>query len=413
MACRSVFGTPDMVNNKSNTMKILIFTPQIYLLGGAERLAVELAEGINRCPGMRADILSMTSAELPGSKEAINRLFVNGIPSVRFLDRTPGTGSRNLISDIWKLRQILVKENYDIIETTLPAANTLASWAVIGLHTKHIAGIHDIYQLSKHNNPAYKFWRFSVRLSRSTYFYGISKEVAKQWVIYTKVKPKRVRVIYNAINTSYFQAQSDRLRIAQEMNINPEHRWILFVGRLTLRKGIDILFEGMKPLLTSGGISLLVVGFQNSKPEEAFGETNDFLKQLENNLYRDIPANVVHWLGKRDDIPRLMASADIMVHPARHEGFGLVVAEALAVGLPVVSTEVGGIPEVVEGTNTILTASEQPTELRKAVQKILNRTPAEVEYARNCAIKRAEFFRLERRTEEMLSYFQEIVSNQI
>jgi glycosyltransferase involved in cell wall biosynthesis len=101
-----------------------------------------------------------------------------------------------------------------------------------------------------------------------------------------------------------------------------------------------------------------------------------------------------------------MASADVLVHPTRHEGFGLVLAEALATGLPVVASNVGGIPEVVAGTDSILVPPDDVAALQEAVQRVLNRTSEEAEAARQKGRARAEFFRTERRTDELLAYFK-------
>lgn len=392
-------------------MKILIFTPQIYLLSGAERLAVELAEDINSRPGIRADVLSMVPETFPGTEVVKNRLLEHGVQSVQFLGRPPGIGGRNLIPTIWKLRQILIKGDYDVIETTLHGPNTLACWATLGLKTKHIAGIHAIYQLPQHNSIALKFWRWSVQMNYSTYFYGVSQEVVQQWIRYAKIKPARVRCIYNAINSSCFQTKPDRITISRELGIDPNHHWLLFVGRLTHQKGLDILIEAIKPLLKSEKVSLLLIGLPGDVPDISYGETKGYLEQLKQKLASEVPSNTVKWLGRREDVPRIMASADVLVHPARHEGFGLVLAEALAVGLPVVATNVGGIPEVLNGTDSIMVSPDNPTELRTAICQVLNRTSTEANLACKHGLDRSEFFRLQRRTNELLKYFTDVIDN--
>lgn len=391
-------------------MKILIFISQIYQLGGAERLAVELAEGLNRHPDVRADVLSMVPETFPGTEIQKVRMLQNGVPSIRFLGRMPQTGLSNFITSVRQLRKILVEENYDVIETSLHGPAILACWAVRGLRTRHIAGIHAIYQRSFYNSPIFQFWRWSCRVSDETHFYTISQEVYRHWIAYAHVKPKRVKVIYNSINNLFFHSESGRSEINRELNLNPNHRLLLFVGRLTLQKGLDTVIEGVKPLIAAGEASILLVGFPNVTLETGFGETDGFIEQLKQKLSSNIPTNTAHWLGKRDDVPRLMASADVLIHPARQEGFGLVLAEALATGLPVVATNVGGIPEVLEGTDSILVTPDRPDELRQAICKILNRTSDETNIARRRGLARANSFRQEHRTEAMLSYFRETMS---
>ena len=388
-------------------MKILIFTPQIYLLGGAERLAVELAEELNSRVGVRADILSMVADSVAGTDTAIERLRNNGVTSIQFLGREARSGARGFYAAVRGLRQILVEGNYDVIDTTLLGPSTLACWAVRGLSTRHFSGIHDVFERRRHGSLSHRFWRFSCRRS-TTRFYAISKSAADSWICYSGVPSNRVRVIYNSIDTTHFQARRDRNELIRELGLAPERRILLFVGRLALRKGLDTLVEAAMPLLDSGQASLVFVGIPNDPPETAFGETADTVNDLQNRL-TDAPRDSVRWLGRREDVPRLMAAADLLVHPARHEGFGLVMAEALAAGLPIVASHVGGIPEVVAGTETVLVAPDEPTRLREAIQGVLNWTPTAVAEAEKKGRIRAEYFRPARRADELLSFYSEVL----
>jgi glycosyltransferase involved in cell wall biosynthesis len=116
----------------------------------------------------------------------------------------------------------------------------------------------------------------------------------------------------------------------------------------------------------------------------------------------------VHFLGLRDDIPELMNSADVLVHPARKEGFGLVLAEALAAGLPIVATDVGGIPEVLACTDALMVPPDDPLALREALLDVLDRTPEEALACRRKARQRAQFFRPERRIKDMKKLFHKL-----
>lgn len=394
-------------------MKVLIFTSQIYLLGGAERLAIELAEDLNSHEGIQADVISMVSRIFSDTEVTTQRLLNNGVPSVRFLDRPPRSGLWNFLQSVWRLRKILIEEDYDVVETSLPSPTTIATWAVVGLRTRHIAGIHDLYSTSLYNDYASKLWRWSCKMSKNTFYYAISQEAARSWINFASVKPEKVRLIHNAIHSSYFQTKSDRQGVIEEFKLDPHSRLLLFVGRLTLRKGLDTLIQAMKPLLEAGGVSLLIVGFPNETVETKFGETVGFIDLLKQELISCPGSNRVYWLGKRTDVPRLMASSDILIHPARHEGFGLVLAEALAIGLVVISTTVGGIPEVLENTDSVLIPPNQPEALRAAISKVLAWTPMQIATARQRGKERAEYFKSTRRTHELFSYFIDAIKTKI
>lgn len=89
----------------------------------------------------------------------------------------------------------------------------------------------------------------------------------------------------------------------------------------------------------------------------------------------------VRFLGHRKDISRLMAASDVLAHSAGTEGFGLALVEAIAAGLPVVATDVGGIPEVLVGTDAIMVPPDKPGLFRDAVLRVLRQSPDEVAQA--------------------------------
>jgi glycosyltransferase involved in cell wall biosynthesis len=82
---------------------------------------------------------------------------------------------------------------------------------------------------------------------------------------------------------------------------------------------------------------------------------------------------MVSFLGFRKDSPDLMAGADLVILPSVAEAFGLVLAEALYVGTPVVATRIGGIPEIIEdGIDGVLVAPADSGALAAAVAELLN-----------------------------------------
>jgi glycosyltransferase involved in cell wall biosynthesis len=84
-------------------------------------------------------------------------------------------------------------------------------------------------------------------------------------------------------------------------------------------------------------------------------------------------ADRVHFVGFQDDVTPFLSALSLYVHPARMEGFGIAVVEALAAGKAVVATRVGGLPEVVDhGRTGLLVAADHPEELSTAVLSLLH-----------------------------------------
>ena len=132
---------------------------------------------------------------------------------------------------------------------------------------------------------------------------------------------------------------------------------LLGVGRLERQKGFDVALEAMKHVagvVPSAHLAIAGEGSQRPLLEElirAYG--------LE---------EAVSLLGRRENVDALMRDADILVHPARWEGFGLVLLEAMRAGLPIIATHVGAIPEVVAEEQTgLLVPSDDPRRLAAAI----------------------------------------------
>ena len=78
----------------------------------------------------------------------------------------------------------------------------------------------------------------------------------------------------------------------------------------------------------------------------------------------------LRWLGQRSDVPALLAAARVFVHPSVEEGMGQAVVEAMHAGLPIVTTDAGGLPEVV-GESGIVVPRRDPEALAAAVRRAL------------------------------------------
>jgi glycosyltransferase involved in cell wall biosynthesis len=132
---------------------------------------------------------------------------------------------------------------------------------------------------------------------------------------------------------------------------------LLAVARLVRQKGLDVLIRAMKPIRDAVPDARLLIAGD--------GPDRSALERLTRDLGLE---DRVSLLGHRDDIEQLMRRAWLLVHPARWEGFGLVLLEAMRVGLPVVATGVSAIPEiVVAGATGRLVPPDEPAALAEAL----------------------------------------------
>lgn len=384
-------------------MRVLVFMTQFYQQSGAERLAVELAESLN-ARSIHTDILSLYRSDLEGVKEARADLEQRGIPEVHFLNMDVHPKPHTLPSAVRRLRTLIRAGAYDVVETSMITPSIIAAWACRGLPVRHVAGIHDIFTRDRYNSAKCKLWRFTMRVNKKTRFYAISNHAAENWVRYSGTSRNRTRTVLNSIPDACFGAEADRDGLREEFALPSSSRIVLFVGRLLKRKGIDTLYAALAPVLAEQDLYLFYVGPEDM-PEHFFGDEAGLLEALKDDIRKDGLEDRVRFLGKRSDVPRLMASADLLAHPARIEGFGLVLAEALAAGLPVVASNVDGIPEVLEDTGSLLIPPDDPAACRDAVLAALNWTEHERATVVTSGRERANAFRTERRVDELAAMF--------
>ncbi len=148
----------------------------------------------------------------------------------------------------------------------------------------------------------------------------------------------KARVLHNAIDVERYAGGRD---IRGDLGLAAEDTVITTVCQLSERKAVDVFLDVAIELLRQRpGLQFLVVG-PVGRSEQAYAD-----RQMARAAHPELGGRI-RFLGPRQDIPDILRSSDIFFLPSRHETYGLVVAEAMAASLPVVASNVGGIPEIV------------------------------------------------------------------
>ena len=303
-------------------MRSIVHVLSSYGVGGQERVALDLASGQVR-RGHRVAVVSLA----PPPDGPLATEFRDAGVAVLTVPKRGGLDPTLTPRLAWHFRA----READIVHThnplpliyAAPAARVVRAAAI---HTKHGA------------NPGSRshmvLRRGAARLV--DYFVPVSEVTAEQARAQRDCDPEKLVVIPNGIRLERFHPDADaRTEIRRELGI-PADAWVVgTVGRVDEVKNQTLLVRAMAPLL-GDRVRLVIVGDGPARAalDAAVGAVPD-------------PRHV-HVLGRRMDVARILAAFDVFALSSRSEGLPLAVPEAMAAGLPVVATAVGGLPGVVD-----------------------------------------------------------------
>ncbi len=185
-------------------------------------------------------------------------------------------------------------------------------------------------------------------LTRAKKIIAVSHFTKRELMEYYKIPEGKIRVIHNGVDVKKFQPAQDKRKVKQELGFNPDDLLILSVGRLYARKGLFTLIES---------IPAVIKRFNNAKFVISGKGQSDEMRKLINHAEKlGVKGNII-FTGYYPDkkLPKLYQAADVFAFSTFYEHHPFAVLEALATGLPVVTTWVGGIPETIEsGKNGFL-----------------------------------------------------------
>ncbi len=330
-------------------MKILKIIGDLRI-GGAERIAVDLAKGLKN-KGHQVMVCSLTKGG-PLEKE----LRQEGVETI-VLSNLPLRGKYTFYF-VFRLWRLMRKQKFDIVHTHVFMSNF---WGRIA---GCLSGVKVIIS-TEHNQDLWKKRRhiFADKiLSLCTHkIIAVSGAVESFVVKKEKINAKRLTLIHNAVDTKKFMP-CDVSSLKKELNIPAGAVIIGTVSRLIPQKGQRYFLQAARVISKNNqNVRFLIIGD---------GQLKNDLRALSERL---MLSDKVIFTGFRPDIIGLLTLLDIFVLPSLWEGFGLALLEAMALAKPVVATDVGGIPEIIENGKTgILVKPKDPEALARAILKLIN-----------------------------------------
>ncbi|RJR42404.1 MAG: glycosyltransferase family 1 protein [Deltaproteobacteria bacterium] len=215
--------------------------------------------------------------------------------------------------------------------------------------------------------------------------------------------PAKMRVLYNAVDLARFTGGKTSRKVREELGIPPEEPVVGLVARLDHRaKGHPELIRAMALLKNRLTFHAMMVGG---------GRRQEEMRDLAGSLGL---GDRVHFLGNRRDVPELLGAMDIFVLPSHSEGVSLAVLEAMAAGLPVIVSAVGGLPEIVKHEeNGLLIPPKDAEALAGSLARLLENP----DLARRLGEKAREHIRekysLERMAQVVNDAYDELVAKKL
>ncbi len=261
-----------------------------------------------------------------------------------------------------RLRRLLTGGDYDVVHFHLPYTATLGRLVVASLPAgRRPAIVYTEHSLWNRMAVLIKgLNRASIGLDQSL----IVVSQAARESLPTSLRD-RARVIVHGVDLSRAEtlvAERDEVRrsVRAELGVPDGHTLALTVANFRPEKGYDVLLDAAR-ILSDRDVPLTIAAVGRGPLEHEVRERHRALG-LDGRLLL---------LGIRDDVLRLLAGADLFVLASRHEGLPVVLMEATSVGLPVVATDVGGVPQVIgDGEEGLLVPPGEPGLLADAVERV-------------------------------------------
>lgn len=249
---------------------------------------------------------------------------------------------------IRSLRKLVQRTNIDVVHCTLFEASLVSRLALVGvglpLINSFVNTSYDPYRLSALKLTPWKIRavRLVDRLTarRIDAAHTITRAVGTEVAEVLRAPRTRITVIPRGRDSSDLGSPSIERRVAvrRSLGIGDTVPVVLNVGRQDSQKAQAALVEAFAEVRSALPDAVLLIA----------GREGDASPSIENALRRLPDGSAVRLLGHRDDVPDLLASADVFAFPSHYEGLGCSLLEAFALGVPVVGSDAAAIAEVLE-----------------------------------------------------------------
>jgi len=358
-------------------LNVCFVTPEYFPISGGTGAYVFYLSHFLQQMGHNVHVVARDKQDSEGKVNGIKVHYISGVG--------------NALTRYWKfarsaskkIKQLNKEIGFDIIHANLPL---VPSFAIPKDCAKAIVcAVHSTWKgeaiVTKNDNPKElnpnekAMLRFNSVLrsyekklmNNSDALIAVSKYTVNELTDLYGISIDKIHVIYNGVDIQKFKPRPNKKELRDQFGLEHNKKIVLFVGRLYHRKGLEPLLRSIPPVLEQfSNVTFAISG-------TGFKEKEESLKNLakELNIEKD-----VKFLGYVTDemLPELYSASDIFVLPAIYENFPFAILEAQSTALPVISTNVGGIPEFLENEKNgfLIEPGDEPMLTQKLLALLQN-----------------------------------------
>lgn len=309
-----------------------------FSTGGISRHVAQVTEALD-CNGFEVDVAGPPDLPLEMPKPVLPVTI-------------PGGPLRGHRAAVRRLREIVTEGRYGVVHAHGLRAGIDAALAARGL-CPVVLTVHNVVHPDVAGRTKYLLYRRAEGLAvgLTDHTFAVSRDIAAH------LRSRKVEVLYLGIGDPP-PVSRDRAAIRAELGVKDDERLVVTASRLSAQKALPVMFEALAAAATPFVLALLGTGPQEEELRAAAAAHGI--------------AGRVRWLGFRRDVADYIAAGDVFCLSSVWEGVPLAAQEAILLGVPVVGTAVGGMPELVEDAVTgRLVPPRDPAALAAALRQVL------------------------------------------
>ncbi len=293
---------------------------------------------------------------------------------------------------IKKLREIAIKEKIDVIH--MNSSREYYNWYMAIKGLKNIK----IFLTFHIGIPSHKTIIHKILYKRLNGAFAISTVEAQEMKSKLKIDNSKIYIMHNGVDLGKFNKNVES-HFREEIGIDNKEILVTSIGNLSKPKGVLEWKEVAKKFVKEmDNITFVWVG------DDSHIQENYSLESLRNEIEVEGYGDKIKMLGYRTDVSKVLKGSNLFVLPSHNESFGLVYIEAMAMGLPVIGCNVGGVPDIIQEGTGFLCEPKSVDSLYENIKLMLKEDLKEIGNGNVEYVKR---FSMDKHIDRLISVYEE------